>query len=1158
MRRELLIALAVSVASPVVRADDHYDMVPQLGHQVSAVAFSADGKLLVSGGLDNTTKVWDAETGILLRTLSGHVAPVATVAVSRDRVLAGSADGTARMWDTATGDLLGIYDHGSPVAAVGLGERDRIVVLGGGGTASIWEASTLAAQPGRSGEARAERERTARGHATRVASSTQAFTTMGSVMPGAHNKFYATTVASLSPSRTLALFGNQSGEVVLVVPRSGAKVAELSKVTVQSTGGTLTLQHEAFVTAVGWSADASRVAAGRENGAITIWDTRTGSEVRRLGASHPVTGLAFSPDARQLVTNGGELFDIATARIERRFAIVDATVVAFTSDAARIAFGGNRLEIRDARSGELVRTFAAPHGPVLRIGASRDSRRVITTTYGASGARTNVWDLETGAVRRILEATKEGVAALAPAGDRIASFTGTAIELRRVDSGALEATIQATGVSSLAFSPDGIRLAAGVSSPQGSASVAIWDRRSGRRVHEIPVDDATTSPISLAFSPDGKLLASEAGHVWDADTGRRVDSHDDVSGFSVAFSPDGQRLVVSGIGRCAILDRTANTSADCGASALVPTAAAFSRDGSAILIGDISGDLLIERVGGGIERRLRGRHDALVFAIEPLADGRHVLTGSLDGTARLWDLTDDNATITLVAEAGEWLAYTDSGYFDGSRSADKLLAAVTGLNGYGVRNLAIRSNRPDLILEKAGLGSPELVGHYRARHARRLDRLGVTEGQLASRFDLSPRIEGLTVTNDERSATIQFDVVGVGADLRRYDIYVNGTPTAPDGKPIAGRRQHVSAQIELSSGRNRIEVGAMDTSGAESERPWRVVTSSRSTRGDLYYIGFGVSRYRDHSLDLGYASRDALDLAYYASSVAASFNHVHVRTFTDEQVTVAAIRQAQQLVAKAGVDDTVVVFVAGHGVHTPDAAADYVFVTHDTDTHRLRETAASFDEIERLMASARSRRKLLLLDTCESGELLPDASVAPPGAQQRGLTSRRPRGLIRVPTSEGKPRPFLLERDRFIYNDLFRRTGTVVISSSQGNESSFESAALGNGAFTWALKAALSGAADQDHDGSLTIEELRRSLSHAVPAATNEQQHPTIDFDNPAAGVMLPVAVGIHFPPPIAPRGARGCGCRILDGSCGGWLALAIAAMLRPTRRLRLTASPRT
>ena len=73
-----------------------------------SIAISHDGKTLASGSWDRTIKLWDLETGSLLRTFIGHTNLVDSVAFSPDGryIASGSWDKTIRLWNSATGDLL--------------------------------------------------------------------------------------------------------------------------------------------------------------------------------------------------------------------------------------------------------------------------------------------------------------------------------------------------------------------------------------------------------------------------------------------------------------------------------------------------------------------------------------------------------------------------------------------------------------------------------------------------------------------------------------------------------------------------------------------------------------------------------------------------------------------------------------------------------------------------------------------------------------------------------------------------------------------------------------------------------------------------------------------------------------------------------------------
>ncbi|MCP4996626.1 MAG: WD40 repeat domain-containing protein, partial [Gammaproteobacteria bacterium] len=100
---------------------------------VTAVAFSPDGKTLLSGAGDNTLRLWDAATGRPLRTLQGHTDWVHAVAFSPDgkTLLSGARDKTLRLWDAASGQPLHtLQGHTGSVTAVAFSPDGKTLLSG--------------------------------------------------------------------------------------------------------------------------------------------------------------------------------------------------------------------------------------------------------------------------------------------------------------------------------------------------------------------------------------------------------------------------------------------------------------------------------------------------------------------------------------------------------------------------------------------------------------------------------------------------------------------------------------------------------------------------------------------------------------------------------------------------------------------------------------------------------------------------------------------------------------------------------------------------------------------------------------------------------------------------------------------------------------------
>lgn len=502
-----------------------------------------------------------------------------------------------------------------------------------------------------------------------------------------------------------------------------------------------------------------------------------------------------------------------------------------------------------------------------------------------------------------------------------------------------------------------------------------------------------------------------------------------------------------------------------------------------------------------LKKALNG-HASWIDEMEFTEDSSFLVSAGSDGILRVWNVADATS-YAMFSEGDEWIIYSDDGYFDASRYGGDLVSMVSGFHSYSVDQFSVFMNRPDVLYERLGIGSKQAINHFRGYFDRRLAAHGVSAGQLR---ESAPTVKILSKHRKGKMVELTLQTDARSKKNAMLQVYVNDVPGYSGlGRAIKGGRQKLTEKVELAAGNNKIEVSITNRAGIESLRVPLYVNYKQPVKGDLYYVGLGVSAYRDKSLNLQYADKDIEDMSAFLGAYKGYYVDVHRLELTNTEATRKALEKIERFLAPAKVDDTVIFLVAGHGGYEYGKLATYYFLSHEANPDRLGKTAIPFDNLEAVLSGIKPRRKLLLLDTCQSGEF--DAETLKKiqkVASKRGLSARSRQRLISKVIKE--PRTYLYERDRYIYNNLTRRTGATVFSSSLANESSLENSALKNGVFTRAvIETWANPAADTDKDGFISVMELETGVKALVAGMTGDLQHPAIERENIYQDIRLPV-----------------------------------------------------
>jgi WD40 repeat protein len=542
---------------------------------VRSVVWSPDGKTIASGGDDQTVKLWDVHSGECLLTLAGHNSLVKSVTWSPDgkTIASGGDDQTVKLWDVHSGEcLLTLEGHNSLVKSVTWSPDGKTIASGGDDqTVKLWDVH--------SGECLLTLE----GHNSLV----------GSVTWSPDGK----TIASGSGDQTVKLWDVHSGECLLTL-----------------------VGHNSSVRSITWSPDSQTIASGSNDQTVKLWDVHSGECVCTLeGHSHWVESVVWSPDGQTLVSGSWD----------------------------------NTVKLWDVQSGECVRTLQGNSSWVWSVAWSPNGK---TLASGSNDETVKLWDVQSEKCVLSLKGYTSWVDSVvwSPDGQTLASGSADeTVKLWDVQSGKCVMTLQghSHSVVSVVWSPDGQTLASG----SHDKTVKLWDVQSGKCVHTLEGHNDTV--MSVDWSSDGQTLAScshrndKTVKLWDVHSGKCVRTLEGHSNgvMSVNWSSDGQTLATGSF------DKTVKLwdvhSGDCvmtlqGHSYWIYSVA-WSPDGKTLASG--SGDQTVKLwdVQSGDCIHTLQCHSSLVRSVAWSLDGQTLASGSDDQTVKLWDVQSGKCIATF-------------------------------------------------------------------------------------------------------------------------------------------------------------------------------------------------------------------------------------------------------------------------------------------------------------------------------------------------------------------------------------------------------------------------------------------------------------------------------------------------------------------------------
>jgi WD40 repeat protein len=651
--------------------------------------------------------------------------------------------------------------------------------------------------------------------------------------------------------------------------------------------------------------------------------------------------------------------------------------------------------------------------------------------------------------------------------------------------------------------------------------IATQDRLSARQ------------PFGLAFSPDGTELAVGFG---EKPTVSVLDAHDlaprpapDVRGLEggwllqVAWSADGQRLYAGGVGMAKALDRDRHAfvfawdQAGSGKRRAIPARCAADENTTTGLLPTSKGELLVLKFNPCLTLL---KPDGTIRYTVPPAGG---------------DFRDQESTFSVSGDG----TIVDFGFAQWGREPLRFdlralqLSASPPKDGatkppkqQGVRIENWRhSFAPTLDGKPILLETQELSHSYALHPDGRRFVLG-TEWSLRA-FDADGKqlwnrptsiVYDVNVTGDGRLAvaaygdgTIRWHRMDDGRELLALQVLANkqdwvawtpegfygatpgaygvlrwhvnrGPSAAADAIPVSQiprLKRPDALRLVLQELETARALGIADLAAARFDVQ-QATGAAKPPGARLHVLAIGVNDYGDKAaaLKLKFAAQDARDVANaLLLTQGGDFNkkgglyadvkpqYLHDRD-ADRAGILGALETIKTSMANGGSDqDLAVVLFSGHGVTVDD---QFYLLPYGADTGtpgRIKASAISANELQGEIAQlAKHGRVLLLLDACHSGAAAGDGSKLSANID-----------AVRM---------------------MLASPNVTVLTSSTGDEASFEDEKLGHGAFTTALLEALGKEADEDHDGLVSLSELTHYLFKRVPSLAEQakrSQHPNVE-----------------------------------------------------------------
>lgn len=1027
--------------------------VVQTGHysSVTAVCYSSDGKLIITGSADKTVKLWRRSDGREIRSYQGNASAILKVSINNqaNAILAVGENGNVTIWDLNSGIILRQIKPEADKFTCATFHPDGLKIITGSYKSfiSIWNIKT----------GNKEMEVKAKPASHEYAEGYD-YPEAGSVSWSSDGKFIVAGVADYTS--------------ILWDAENGREIKKYKKIRSTCTScigeAAITPDNKYIITA--------------NSDTLKVFDRVTGVVVRTLiGQGGSPEGLTLSNDGRYagVIEYGvAQIWDISTGKLISRsgdYSERKVLAMSISPDGKEFAAGNEK------RTTDLVTVETGKTDMILKGYLNQVDERILNDPYMYWAGMVNE-------------------AKLSPDGRFIAvGRTGNNAKIIDFKTGKIFRTLRGHNsmVISLCFSSDGRYLATG--GLDGKA--IVWDVESGKAVRTFTFPDEREAIYSIDFSSDNKMLAAAiwGGYVviWDLETGNRlraISPHERMGCYQVKFTPNGVYFVSAGLDKKLKLieidtgeevrtfightnetlinsinfnafgDKFITSAWDgtvrvwdllSGLQLLKIKAheggvycARFDPSGNYIISGGDDFKIkLWDAKTGALISEYEG-HTGGVGDVNITSDLKYIISGSRDGSVRIWNRETKKELVSVVfINDDDWFIRNPSGYFDASEGAFSSISFVNGIEIYSIGQFFNEFYKPGLYTKLLNSDSAA----FRQNLNQTIDKYPPPSVEI-----ILPEED---FNSDKPFISCMVKVANNGGGIKEFRVLQNGKNQDVDFSDLkrmnkAGQIATKTFELNLVPGPNEISVTAFSNGEIES-RPATVNVNyiGLQKTADCYILSIGINKYENESMNLTYARGDAEAFADSVSSGGLKiFKSVHTFKLLDSEATKEGILTMLDKISNTiKKEDVFIFFYAGHGSVVDNG---FYFITPEVTGMYQKEklqNALYVTELQEKLKRLPALKQAVFIDACHSGSSV-EVLAMRGGAEEKALAQ------------------------------LSRSSGIHVMASSESQQQSAEIKSLNHGVFTYVLLEALSGKADgAPADSKITVYEIKSYIDDQVP-----------------------------------------------------------------------------